>query len=93
VQHNICTDILIIIEHQESRALETAVQYLEIMPSEHWQAGKVFGCQVRQFAPNARRSIFYCETEIVEKGRRIGIALINLIPKTWKAGLFQITAN
>ena len=73
-------DLVIAVEHHRERRLEQRVERLEIAPREHGQRGVVFGPEQRQRFRRSRRELLGSEAQIVEERRRIGIALVELVP-------------
>ncbi|RPJ10659.1 MAG: hypothetical protein EHM36_03035 [Deltaproteobacteria bacterium] len=78
-------DILVIVEDDEERTFlrsgKPMVKFFEVMPGEFGYITEVFRGQDRQRASIFREDLSRRQAHVIEEGRKVGIAGIDLIPE------------
>jgi len=85
--------LLVVVEYERERRLETSAERFKIAPRENGQAGEVFGGQVRQRLAQPWCSIGDGHAQIMEERTEVTVPRVQLIPKVAQIAFGDIAAH
>ena len=84
---------LVVIKNKERWCVETMKKVFKITQRKGRQAGQVFRSEIREWFSLSRCGFFCRKSQVIEKGCRVSVALICLVPQANRLFRFQVAGN